>query len=48
MLKKIKRSEIVNMAKRLGINPNDYVSQLFREYPEIEIENDLSHKDSKI
>lgn len=42
----IKRSELINMAKREGIDPNDYILQVVRVYPNIIILNDLSFDES--
>jgi hypothetical protein len=46
MLNEIKRSELIHMAYKMKIDPNDYIAQIVRTYPEIEIINDLSYKES--
>lgn len=46
MLHEIKRSELINMARKMRLDPNDYISQIVRTYPEVHIINDLSYKES--
>lgn len=40
------RSHLFNMAKLIGIDPNNYISQIRREYPYLIIINDLSSDES--
>jgi len=50
-MKSIKRSELIHMAKditsELGIiDPNEYILQVVRTFPDLIIINDLSYKES--
>lgn len=41
-INKIKRSELCDISQILGYyDPNDYISQIVREYPNLEIVNDF-------
>ena len=46
MIHSIKRSELIKMANAMDISCNDYISQIVRTYPEIQIINDMSFKES--
>ena len=47
MLTEIKRSELANMAKLNKVDINEYISQVVREYPELDIINDSKQELSK-
>lgn len=44
----INRSELYRMARRANIDPNDYVFQVVRIYPELNIIDDMTWKKSII
>ena len=46
MLEEIKRSELITMAQSLGIDANEYIQQVVREYPELAIINDMGYRNT--
>lgn len=47
-MKEIKRTELIHMGESLGFyDPNDYISQVMRSYPDLKIINDIKRQKSE-